>query len=127
MFFEKYSSVRLALILSIILSLAYISKNVASEQDIKRKQYERYVDSLYQINIKIAMDYGKALDTNPNAIRPEPAIWFLDMDGNMYDYPPIEENDSIMREREAYKRRLDSLGGRQFKEIEEWYKNKHKK
>ena len=112
-------------ILFIVSMLSYTVTNAQPPKP--QSAYEKYVDSLYQINIKIAMDYGKALQTNPNAIRPEPAIWFSDMNGNMYDYPPIAENDSIMREREAYKRKLDSLGGRQFKELEEWYNKKHKK
>lgn len=108
-------------LLFILLVLSYIITN--AEPPKSQSAYEKYVDSLYQINIKIAMDYGKALETNPNAIRPEPAIWFSDMDGNMYDYPPIAENDSIMREREEYKRRQDSLGGKQFRDLEKWYED----
>jgi hypothetical protein len=109
----------------VLLVLSYAIIN--AEPPKSQSEYEKYVDSLYQINIKIAMEYGKALQTNPKAVRPEPAIWFLDMNGNMYDYPPTAENDSIVREREAYKRRQDSLGGKQFIELEKWYNEKHKK
>lgn len=111
-----------------IFGLAFYSKHITETDsvELKRSNYEKYVDSLYQINMKIARDYGIARQTDSNAIRPEPAIWFLDMNGNMYDYPPIKENDSIMKEREAYKRRQDSLGGRQFIELEKWYKEHSK-
>jgi hypothetical protein len=112
-------------LLFILSMLNYVATNAQPPKS--DSAYKKYVDSLYQINIKIAMDYGKALETNPNAVRPEPAIWFVDMDGNMYDYPPDAENDSIMKAREAYKRKLDSLGGKQFIEIEKWYNEKHKK
>lgn len=112
-------------LLFILLILGFI---VIKAQPPKSKvEYEKYIDSLYQINIKIAMDYGKILETNPDAIHPEPAIWFNDMDGNVYDYPPIRESDSIMIEREIYKRKLDSLNGKQFVEIEKYYNEKHKK
>ena len=106
-------------LLFILSMLSYVATNAQPPKS--DSAYKKYVNSLYQINIKIAMDYGKALETNPNAVRPEPAIWFVDMDGNMYDYPPDAENDSIMKAREAYKRKLDSLGGKQFIEIEKWY------
>lgn len=108
-------------LLFILLVLSYVITN--AQQPKSDSDYKKWVDSLYQINIKIAMDYGKALETNPNAIRPDPAIWFMDMDGNAYDYPPIAENDSIMREREAYKKRQDSLGGKQFRDLEKWYED----
>ena len=120
---EKYSMKKVIIVMVFLVSLSFVSSGVDDSitTQKKRSDYERYVDSLYQINIQIAKDYGRALDTNPNAVRPEPAIWFLDMNGNMYDFPPIRENDSIMRERESYKRRQDSLGGKQFRDLEKWY------
>lgn len=114
------------LIFCVILCLSYVPLRGNNDTIEIKSRYEKWVDSLYQINMKIAMEYGIARQTDSNAVRPEPAIWFLDMNGNMYDYPPYKENDSIMRWREAYKRRLDSLGGRQFIELEKWYKE-HKK
>lgn len=103
-------------LLFILLVLGYF---VIKAQPPKSKvEYEKYVDSLYKINIEISKKFNETLKTNPNITYPEPAIWFVDVNGNMYDYPPNIENDSIMLEREVYKRKLDSLEGRQFVEIE---------
>jgi hypothetical protein len=126
MYSDKGSWQRLTLVFSSILLMSWFSLKTDDAYTDKYKNYERYVDSLYQINIQIAKDHGRALDTNPNAVRPEPAIWFLDMNGNMYDYPPDVENDSILKSRAAYKKRQDSLAGRQFQELERWYQNRLK-
>lgn len=80
--------------------------------------YERKVDSLYQINVMKSIKWGERLKTDPNAEPEEPAIWFLDWDGNAYDYPPYFENDSILKEREVYQKKLDSLKGKQFQDFD---------
>lgn len=116
---QKYNLRNIIFILALLLCLSFIASENQNENKLKTR-YEQMVDSLYQINIKIAIEHGKALETNPNAIRPEPAIWFSDFDGNVYDYPPIRENDSILKAREDYQRKLDSLQGRQFKELNRW-------
>lgn len=116
---EKYSTVRVAIILAFILCVSYAASTTDPPPK-SQSEYEKWVDSLYQINIQISKDYAESLAVNPKAVRPEPAIWFLDFDGNMYDYPPIKENDSILKKREEYQRKLDSFQGRQFKDLDRW-------
>ena len=73
--------------------------------------------------------YAKGQDSGfswriPNPLDPTPAIIFLDIDGNAYDYPPFQENDSILLERFLYQKKIDSLDNLPFIELMKWHKTK---
>jgi len=49
---------------------------------------------------------------------------YLDLDGNIYDYNPTLENDSILRERVEYQDKLNLMGKNSFKSIYQNIKDK---
>lgn len=51
---------------------------------------------------------------------------YLDLDGNIYDYNPSLENDSILHERIKYQEKLNLMGNDPFKLLNVYYKNKNK-
>lgn len=86
--------------------------------------YKKTLDSLHQINIRIVEQYKWMLKINPNVVALTPAILFLDIDGNAYDYRPFQENDSILLERFLYQKKIDSLDNLPFIELMKWHKTK---
>jgi hypothetical protein len=80
-----------------------------------REKYTKYIDSLYQINLKI------------NNILIEPAIWFTDSRGALYDYPPINEQIQINKEDSSYYIQRDSLDLIAERNMVEWKNKKQQK
>lgn len=96
----------------ILLMFVYTIINAQSKN---KNSYERQIDSLYQINLKI------------NNILIEPAIWFVDSRGALYDYPPINEQLIINKEDSIYYLQRDSLDLIAAKNMAEWKNKKQQK